>query len=713
METNLFDLTDERKPVLKKVVLQNYRNIAYKEYLFNDRGAVFEGKNGIGKTNIIEAMYRNLSGKLFNSTDNKGETQEVKPIGSGRDTETKVRLEFDKDNFTFELLTSEKYDKMGEFKGYDNTYYVNNAVATKTQATTLLFDYLGLEDVNTKFKKDTELSKVDLIALMYDLGYLMRIDYKHIRAVIIDMVGDVRLEELINKNIIKYDKLKDELIKYGGDLEAVKNAHRLEKFGKGKEFGLEDNIEAKKKTKTTLEELANKGYDKEAVSKAKAEIERIDTQIVSYKTQLSSNNQNLTSKIDLDIAEAKNELLVAENAIREAHDLELKKYDNSTLDEEIATLKSRIQELIIKEQQIDVLGAKRELVFTEKKLEQKRFELEKNADNLSKLRNKHVNTKNGTSEEKYTCPCCDKSFFLHETKEFQANKQIELDKINNQGRSLKNLEAELEDAIETLNLEKENLEKIEKERLKEKEQLTSNRIELEKQLQALNDKKFNEASKRPTIDFEVEPLISIKEHLKTLETKRNEVLSNNQEFVNGLTQEIATLEYEKVINNEVIKSEIIHNQYLIDIKSVDVEIAKYEKRLVEVNNILDLIKDIEQEKYVLLENKVSNVFGDNFKVEMYRTNADGSYDTQVCVVRFKDVHGNYVRMQNINSGLYPIRAIEFTNKIRNHYKVENSFIFVDELAKLDTEHTQKLAESGLQIIATRPSDSNVIDKVDL
>ena len=417
METNLFDLKDERKPILKKVVLQNYRNIAYKEYLFNESGAVFEGKNGIGKTNIIEAMYRNLSGKLFNSTDNKGETQEVKPIGSGRDTETKVRLEFDKDNFTFELLTSEKYDKMGEFKGYDNTYYVNNAVATKTQATTLLFDYLGLEDVNTKFKKDTELSKVDLIALMYDLGYLMRIDYKHIRAVIIDMVGDVRLEELINKNIIKYDKLKDELIKYGGDLEAVKNAHRLEKFGKGKRvWDWKIILKPKKKTKTTLEELANKGYDKEAVAKAKAEIERIDTQIVSVKTQLSSNNQNLTSKIDLDIAEAKNELLVAENAIREAHDLELKKYDNSILDEEIATLKSRIQELITKEQQIDVLGAKRELVFTEKKLEQKRFELEKNADNLSELKNKHANTKNGTSEEKYTCPCCNKSFFLHETK---------------------------------------------------------------------------------------------------------------------------------------------------------------------------------------------------------------------------------------------------------------------------------------------------------
>ena len=56
---------ENRKPILKKIILQNYRNIDYKEILVGEHGLILQGKNGLGKTNIIEAVYRNMSGKVI------------------------------------------------------------------------------------------------------------------------------------------------------------------------------------------------------------------------------------------------------------------------------------------------------------------------------------------------------------------------------------------------------------------------------------------------------------------------------------------------------------------------------------------------------------------------------------------------------------------------------------------------------------------------
>ena len=123
-----------------------------------------------------------------------------------------------------------------------------------------------------------------------------------------------------------------------------------------------------------------------------------------------------------------------------------------------------------------------------------------------------------------------------------------------------------------------------------------------------------------------------------------------------------------------------------------------------------LIKDVEQEKYTRIEQKIANSFGENIKFELFKENTDGTVDTRVCVMLVKDVYGNFVRIENLNTGLYPIRALEFIESVRNFYNIPKSFIFVDELSALDTEHTKKLLASGLQIIATRPSDSDKLEE---
>ncbi len=42
---------------IKKILINNFRNYDNIELLFNKWGSFFYGENGIGKTNIIEAIY--------------------------------------------------------------------------------------------------------------------------------------------------------------------------------------------------------------------------------------------------------------------------------------------------------------------------------------------------------------------------------------------------------------------------------------------------------------------------------------------------------------------------------------------------------------------------------------------------------------------------------------------------------------------------------
>ena len=53
---------------IKTVIIQNYKSIIYKEYVLDGKSLFLSGKNGLGKTNVLEAIYWALSGVLFDGT---------------------------------------------------------------------------------------------------------------------------------------------------------------------------------------------------------------------------------------------------------------------------------------------------------------------------------------------------------------------------------------------------------------------------------------------------------------------------------------------------------------------------------------------------------------------------------------------------------------------------------------------------------------------
>ena len=91
------------------------------------------------------------------------------------------------------------FKKDGTYKGTAYDYYVNEALTKKGQAYEVLYHYLGIKELADKWSKD-ERSNIDLIDLLFNVNYIKKVDYKWLRALVIDMVGDVSFTDIINQN---------------------------------------------------------------------------------------------------------------------------------------------------------------------------------------------------------------------------------------------------------------------------------------------------------------------------------------------------------------------------------------------------------------------------------------------------------------------------------------------------------------------------------
>ncbi len=56
---------------IKRLILQNFRNFENLDISFSNNGAFFFGRNGMGKTNILEAIYLLGYFKSFRSSVNE------------------------------------------------------------------------------------------------------------------------------------------------------------------------------------------------------------------------------------------------------------------------------------------------------------------------------------------------------------------------------------------------------------------------------------------------------------------------------------------------------------------------------------------------------------------------------------------------------------------------------------------------------------------
>ena len=705
---NIFEMETKSNAVkeptikLKKVTLQNYRNVEYKEYVLDGNSVLLEGINGLGKTNVLEGIFWALSGNLFNGTA-KTESQEIIPFGAEKDAETSVKLEFTNNLFVFERKVTQKWSRDKEtYKGLKTELLVNNAVS-KNQDTAInsLINYLGLADISTGFKSIPDLSKLNLFELVYNTDSLRKLDYKVVRAIITNMVGEVDFKEIISENQERYNILIEPLREHGLDLVALKSNTRSKIFDKNN--GLEVKVKSLKDTIKSYENDSNIVANKDDVENAKTELANIDIKIDDLKKQKSGSVAQGVVSINNKITKIQNNIYERENELREehaqAHRLLMKNSKEGEVKEKkdsLRTLRSDKldlgTEITIKENELSRLNTSLEL---------KQTKLNDANDLMAELKEEfnNIGSVNPIGVE-YTCPECASIFDVSKTKEYSDTEKV---RIGKKGGETKQLITGLTEGVNSLNDDVEVVAGAILDLQKDQAQIIKNINLLGKEVSALETEVSTQKQELPQLDLlNDKEIIDYKKEIVELGNEKEELKNNSQQVVINLDNQIVDFDAEKVPFNEIINAETTANSYRKNAELKRKDLDKLQDDLQLQNDIVILIKELEKEMYEKLDKKVSNIFGDNVQFKLYKLNvSNGEYDTRMCEIYVRDIKDRFVNIKTINTGMFPVRATEIISKIKEHYNIPKSFIFVDELSGLDNNHLQMVKVFGEQIFATK------------
>lgn len=176
---------------LKKVTIDNFRNIAHAEHNLEDLN-VFQGPNRQGKTNTILAIYWAITDFLM---DGSSDFASFKPLD---DTKKKVSVELEFDTFKLKKEFYEKWTKTRgseeeTMTGHNTDYYIDDIKTKVTDAKKELMQKFGVDG-------KTDIAKFDLLRAVMDPYYLAKNDWKVTRQFIIELVGDVENSAVINEN---------------------------------------------------------------------------------------------------------------------------------------------------------------------------------------------------------------------------------------------------------------------------------------------------------------------------------------------------------------------------------------------------------------------------------------------------------------------------------------------------------------------------------
>jgi DNA repair exonuclease SbcCD ATPase subunit len=716
---DLFDtqLVDENKSVglpLKRVVIENYRNIKYKEVIFEEDGIVLTGRNGLGKTNVIEAIYWALTGVLFNGAGQSHQIG-VTPVSADKGIKTKVKLEWAVKPFTMEKVFFEKWDDE-DYKGGETSYYINGALEKRNkQAESVIRQFLGVEELNVRLD-GTKLRDISLLPFLLNIDYIRTIDYKLLRGLITDIVGDIDPKGVINENPEMFSPLVEPLKRHGLELETLKMSLRSEKFGDKVKRGVVDTING---IEMTIEEMNKEPEDDitqaEAIENAKLQVKELETELVDLNVSLKHSEEEVTKDYDLKIAKSENELNKLTEAIRIEHEKAVKEYSTEKIDEEIGGLEQSLyaNRESLSEVNEEIRKHERDIENLTQSISNKQDKIKTlTADREALVQEwKKAKSPNGQTSEILTCPHCNTEFNISNTKEHQNILYQRLEKINLHGQEIKAEIETIENDIKNLKHEMKTVEADYTMAVKTRDALNTVIGNIKEQHSTKVAERDQRRHNAPEIDYNTKEVSNVRERLYALKTEKNNALLD---FVSSKQKTKARIgEIERLLPEvkEVANGVIIKQSFKKRVDELTARLNDQKKRLNEIDDMLALIAELEKTMFEALDKKLVDAFGEDITFKLYKVNIDGSIDTRVCEMLVKDRWGNLVNIKNINKGIYPIRIVDFLSRVKKHYGIPSSFVFVDEIGNLDDEHKKMLSELGEQVIATAGSnDPKIIER---
>lgn len=404
---------------------------------FKDGINVFTGKNGLGKTTIIDAIMWLLTDEtLVNGKDMAGN----KNSNNIKD-ELNVEIELDNGN----ILKRVYFDKWREdldgnliFEKVVNDFYINGAKFKKTDYFGFIYDKILHLDKNINIPKD-----LNLLRCLVDYNYFGNTDYKITRKFIenilkldddITIISQPKYTPIaqdmyyLNYDFTSYINAQNNQFKVSNE-EQIKLESTLEqlnqKFEGNKKEEFNALLEELKKENTTSVDNILSNSNEEYV-KLKEEINKLDEEIKSFNAKVEEFNNNKDNKVK-ELINKGNELNAKINKLKD---------DNNFIDRKVDS-----NNILLKNVETEM-----------KKVEDRTF-----------------------SEE--FCPYCQKSLNKDKKQEFEEQKQKDLDALSVE---FERISGEIDKLIHE---QSSNTLEIEK--------LSQEKDDYAKEYYALIDKKFN------------------------------------------------------------------------------------------------------------------------------------------------------------------------------------------------------------------------------
>ena len=643
---------------LQKISVTNFKGIKSLELVFNGQSAAISGRNGCGKSSIVDAFCWCLFGVNANGDTSGSDKFQEKPLDRHgniiHNLVTFVQLDFllDGKPFNVKREQSESWVKRRgsaehTFQGNVSKFYINDVELKKTE-----FE----ERISAIISTDT-FKQIGI------LGYFNGMDWKKRRQYLMNLVGNDVDNQLLHNT--EYKSIADEVNKRNisvDDLKKVLSDQKKKLSNELKAFPV--RIDEARKSMPVLREheVSDAEY---MINDTKKDIEKIDQLIIDTKAQGISGNQAKIKSLQTELDSAKRQM-------QDAHEAEKRKL-KFELEQSITEAKAFESKISNLKDESDKL-----------KISLSNAEKERDA-----LRREFIAVRSEKAEISDTCPTCgqtlppDKVSEAHET--WEKNRQKRLLDIQTNGKSCADKVADLTSKINGINSDIERLE-ID---LNEANGNVSKLSDSYGKIPAEPDFKSN--PQIPELESQIEELKSVQGE-SDIDTKVEQLNKRRGEMLAIIDR----------ANQILMKRDLIADN--------EARIAEYEKQmqdkgaeLSETELLLDQLDNFTQARCTALESTINDKFV-TVKWRLFNEQINGGIvDCCTCMIKCNET---YVPIESANTAAGINADIEIINVLSDFYDVHVP-TFID-----NAERVIDIKQSNSQMITLSVADCDEL-KVEL
>lgn len=661
--------------MIKKLIIENFRNISHAEYELT-KSNIFEGRNNVGKTNTINALYWLLTGELLSDDLDKAKMVDTIIPETNKEAIVEVTailesgIEIKRRYFQNWTRTRGTTDMV--YQGNSTESYINNSKQKETE---------WLSKVLAAFGNDytCNVKKINKVAAVVDPTYLlMKTDYKDLRAFIFEMVGGVTFEEIAKKNPkykeleemlrvtpaedlrtnykTKLNKFKEEITKKIGVIESLNNADPY------------DDSEYEETAKTLAEKEKQLAYLKTSAPGEVKDMQLVQSELLKELAGLTTKKNELQNQLNIALME------------------ETQKAQNPR----VPALEKEINELELKIAKIKNTGKMEQDKKATADTLKKSYAIKKmDAENDIATCRGDLNKVYSSEPEEKTCPACGCILNEEEIENFNELKETKIEKIKEliaqleknrddaAAKELAQAEASNESTKKILELKRELGEAIQLEMEKEKELEEARKNKL-----AVDGTKSSEI--RAEIAKVEEQAKDCEERLKIKNAEVLEALDKvNQEReaeYQTLNKEIEELRAKRdaIAERRMVKGMLETAQKELDKLYADQAADEVKLLLIDA-----FIKD----KIKTLNDKASLFFGVDFILLEEQKNGGLKETCYPVVDGIPYVAINTSRKQEI--------GIKLINKLRENLELSDLPMIIDKLECLDDSNIKRIQADQL------------------